>query len=67
MNPDQRMTVTQALKHPYFNTGPLIKEPKEIFNHMDLADCHEYSLRRGNGKLNKKIFTFKHNKLQPSL
>lgn len=57
MDPKKRITASEALKHPYFTTGPLPCEPKQI--KLFDGDSHEFFIRIQQG--NKALASSKDN------
>jgi serine/threonine protein kinase len=71
LNPYKRLTIKEALKHPFFSTEPQMCKPEELKECFPSTDCHEFIIRHElhNRRENeyKKYYTFKHNILQPPL
>jgi len=43
VNPEKRITASQALKHPYFSTGPIACKPEEV--NLLPGDSHEFFIQ----------------------
>jgi serine/threonine protein kinase len=43
VNPEKRITASQALKHPYFSAVPVACEPKEV--NLLPGDSHEFFIQ----------------------
>ncbi len=52
LNPDKRISIQEALNHPYFKSAPLPSKLEEIPRIE--KECHEFNVRQAIEKLKKK-------------
>lgn len=67
LNPSKRMTVKQALNHPFFREAPAACDKRDI--PIENNECHEFVVRKelkNDLDHKKKLYTFKHNLDQPN-
>ena len=68
INPNNRLSVKEALHHPFFTSDPQMVSPEQLSLCFPKTDCHEFIMRNElhNRREHeyKKFYTFKHNLLQ---